>query len=92
MHNAQVRKKVYSFIENWNPIKLNYIVDINMAVVPHPFVEWCRHNCEGKWSWWFEGASDWGVAEKAFISFDNKADALIFKLKFVERRKVKCLD
>ena len=93
MHNVQARRKVYSFIENWNPIKLNYIIDINMGVVPYAFVEWCRDNCEGKWSWWFEGVGDWGgVAEKAFVSFDNKSDALVFKLKFVDRRKIKCLD
>ena len=66
--------KIYSWIEDWEPVKLQYNVRMDSDGVPHPYVEWCDENCKGKWCWYF-------TEDYAYISFEHAIDIILFKLK-----------
>ena len=75
MHNPNKNLyKIYSWIEDWKPVKLRYNVKMADEGVPHPYCVWCEENCNGKWSWWFD--KDYG-----YLSFENAIDVILFKLK-----------
>ena len=71
---AGKNRNIYSWIEDWDPIKLQYNVKMRDNGVSHTYVEWCDDNCKGKWSWHFD--EDYG-----YISFEKAADVILFKLK-----------
>ena len=71
---AGKNRNIYSWIEDWDPIKLQYNVKMRDNGVPHTYVEWCDDNCKGNWSWHFD--EDYG-----YISFDFAIDVILFKLK-----------
>ena len=75
--------KIYSWINDWEPVKLQYNVRMESNGVPQVYCQWCNENCKGKWSWWFD--EDYG-----YISFENAFDFVLFKLKRVGG-DLKCL-
>jgi len=80
-HKPVSRRQVYSWIKDWEPIKLPIAIKLDRPGVPHNWVEWCSENCEGKWSWWFEEGT-WD--DMAYIGFELKEEAVLFKLIFPE--------
>ena len=65
--------KIYSWIPG-EPEKFQYNVRMVSDGVPHLYCQWCEENCDGKWSWWFDGGY-------GYISFENAIDVILFKLK-----------
>ena len=65
--------KCYSLIDNWTAERLPYVATLAKPGVPHPLVEWCENNCQGKWSWWFD-------EYHAYIGFEDRYEAFMFKL------------
>ena len=74
MYMAGRHRNIYSWIEDWEPTKLQYNVRMKDAGVPHPYVEWCNDNCKGKWSWYFD-------EYYGYVSFEKAIDVILFKLK-----------
>ena len=73
MHNPNKNlNKIYSWIPG-EAEKYQYNVKMADEGVPHLYCEWCEENCNGKWSWWFDG--DYG-----YISFERAIDIMLFKL------------
>ena len=71
--NNNDHSKTYSLIDDWEAKRLPYVATIQKPGVPHTLVQWCENNCTGKWSWWFDD-------DYAYIGFEKRIEAFIFKL------------
>ena len=71
-------------IEQRNPEDCGWTVVTLDGVTIHNFditiIEWINDNVSGKWTWWeFDEYTDGGIS----IGFENKEDAMAFKLKWL---------
>lgn len=67
--------------ENFGPnfagikAKLGYDVNLVTNGVSIKLADWCQQTCKHKWGWRFE--------DYAIVSFENKEEAVLFKLTYV---------
>jgi hypothetical protein len=66
--------------------KFRYNIDMNSNGIMGDCIEWCQHNCEGRWGWWFDNKEQYNLNwhnwedQEAYMSFEKKKDALRFWL------------